>query len=132
MKAAAPLVVVAAVIEEDGKFLIAQRLQGTHLEGFWEFPGGKVHQGETAEAALAREIKEELGTEIIELRWIFRTSHTYPERTVDLHFFRGSLTGAPRALLGQHLRWVDRADLATVDFPAADAELVANLLHARL
>src|SRR5262245_49018935 len=100
------IVVVAAVIERGGTFLVTRRLQGTHLAGLWEFPGGKVHEGETQEAALQREIVEELDADVSQLRKIFQTSHAYPERTVELHFFRGDLTREPRPMLGQELRWV--------------------------
>src|SRR5688572_19594823 len=102
------IVVVAAVIEQDGKFLIARRLHGTHLAGYWEFPGGKVHEGESYEAALEREIAEELSTGISHLRKIFQTAHSYPERTVELHFYRGNLIGMPESSLGQELRWIPR------------------------
>jgi mutator protein MutT len=120
-------VVVAAVIEQNGTFLVSRRLKDTHLAGYWEFPGGKVHDGESHEEALQREIAEELSTGISGLRRIFRTSHAYPERTVELHFYRGVLTGHPDAALGQELRWISRQDFASLDFPPADAELIANL-----
>jgi 8-oxo-dGTP diphosphatase len=123
------IVVVAAVIEEEGRFLVARRLEGTHLEGYWEFPGGKVHDGETPEDALRREIAEELGAGIEGLHRIFRAEHAYPERTVELHFYRGTLTGRPIPALGQELRWIGREDFASMDFPPADAELIASLVR---
>ena len=126
------IIVVAAVIEEDGRFLVARRLGGTHLAGYWEFPGGKLQEGETDEAGLQREIQEELHAGITGLRSIFRTSHDYPERTVELHFFRGRLTGTPEPALGQELRWISRAEFTSLEFPPADAELIAELMHARL
>jgi 8-oxo-dGTP diphosphatase len=126
------IVVVAAVIEQDGRFLVARRLEGTHLAGYWEFPGGKVHDGETLELALEREIEEELGSPIAGLRRIFQTTHAYPERTVDLHFYRGELTAPPRPLLGQSLRWVSRDEFASLPFPQADAELIHLLIDDRL
>jgi 8-oxo-dGTP diphosphatase len=126
------IVVVAAVIERDGAFLVARRLRGTHLAGYWEFPGGKVSQGESHEEALAREIQEELNTTISGMQKIFHTSHTYPERTVELHFFRGRLGGSPEPALGQELRWIAREAFATLEFPPADAELIANLVHSRV
>jgi 8-oxo-dGTP diphosphatase len=123
------IVVVAAVVERKGEFLVARRLEGTHLGGCWEFPGGKVLPGETYEQALQREIVEELNTGIAALQKIFSTSHAYPERIVDLHFYRGELTGAPRPVLGQELRWISRAEFASLEFPAADAELIAKLVN---
>jgi 8-oxo-dGTP diphosphatase len=126
------IIVVAAVIEEHGAFLVARRLRGTHLAGYWEFPGGKVQEGESHEAALGREIREELNTGIDGLRKIFQAAHAYPERTVELHFYRGTLTGRPEPALGQELRWIRREDFASLDFPPADAELLAELMHSRV
>lgn len=126
------IVVVAAVIERNGRFLVTRRLDGTHLAGCWEFPGGKVHEGETDEAALEREILEELNTGIANLREIFRAAHTYPERTVELHFFRGELTRDPEPVLGQALRWIARDEFNALEFPPADAELIDGLMHASL
>jgi mutator protein MutT len=126
------VIVVAAVVERDGRFLVARRLKGTHLAGYWEFPGGKVHQGETETAALRRELSEELNAGIENLRKIYRTAHAYPERTVELHFFRGDLTCDPHPMLGQELRWIARHEFAAMDFPPADAELIDGLIHASL
>jgi 8-oxo-dGTP diphosphatase len=123
------IVVVAAVVEHQGQFLVARRLEGTHLAGYWEFPGGKVLPGETHEQALQREIVEELSTGIAGIQKIFSTSHAYAERIVDLHFYRGELTGAPQPALGQELRWISRAEFASLEFPPADAELIARLVN---
>lgn len=124
------IVVVAAVVERNGCFLVARRLEGTHLAGYWEFPGGKVHDGETREQALERELVEELNAGIARVHEIFQTSHVYADRIVDLHFFRGDLTAEPVAALGQELRWVARAELGSLQFPPADAELINRLIHA--
>src|SRR5262249_11949494 len=126
------IVVAAAVIEQNAKYLVARRLQGTHLAGYWEFPGGKLDPGESAEDALRREIREELNTDIIALREIFQTSYAYAGRIVELRFFRGDLAGPPAPALGQELRWIRREDFATLEFPPADAELLLNLFHARV
>jgi 8-oxo-dGTP diphosphatase len=126
------VVVVAAVVERDGRFLIARRLAGTHLAGYWEFPGGKVAAGETHDDALQRELSEELNTRMSNVRRIFHTAHTYPERTVELHFYRGDLTAEPQPMLGQELRWITRAEFAGLDFPPADAELIDGLVDASL
>ncbi len=123
------IVVVAAVIEQHGRFLVARRLEGTHLAGYWEFPGGKVHDGETREAALTREIAEELRCGISQVREIFHTAHAYPERTVELSFYRAELRGVPHAALGQELRWITRDEFASLEFPPADAELIGGLIH---
>jgi 8-oxo-dGTP diphosphatase len=126
------IVVVAAVVERNGKFLIARRVKGTHLAGYWEFPGGKVHDGESQQAALEREIAEELGTTVVNARKIFNVSHTYPERVVELHFFRAELVADPRPILGQEIRWITRAEFRDLEFPPADAELIDGLIHASL
>jgi 8-oxo-dGTP diphosphatase len=122
-----PLVVTAAVIEQDGAFLVTRRLLGTHLEGRWEFPGGKCEPGESHEACLEREIVEELGAGVIVGREIFSVSHAYPERVVTLHFFECELVGDPVPLLGQEMQWVRREDLASLEFPPADDELIRML-----
>jgi hypothetical protein len=66
------------------------------------------------------------------VRKIFRTAHTYAERIVELHFFRGELTGDPHPVLGQELRWIAREEFGAMDFPPADAELIDGLIHASL
>ena len=126
------IVVVAAVIERDGRFLVARRLKGTHLAGCWEFPGGKVDHGETQEAALQREIAEELSTGITKARKIFDTEHAYADRIVELHFYRAELTSEPQPVLGQELRWITRDDFGALEFPQADAELIDGLIDASL
>ena len=122
------VVVAAAVVERDGAFLVTRRLEGTHLAGCWEFPGGKCDSGEAQDACLAREMLEELGVGVVVGRRIFSTAHAYPERIVELHFFDCRLTGEPQALLGQEVRWVKREDLSTLDFPPADDELIRRLM----
>jgi 8-oxo-dGTP diphosphatase len=123
------LVVTAAVIERDGRFLVTRRLRGTHLEGYWEFPGGKCDPGESLETCLRRELVEELGCESRIGPEIHTVAHAYPGRVVELHFFRCELTGDPQALLGQAMQWVTRRDLPTLEFPPADAELIAMLVR---
>ncbi len=121
------ILVTAAVIERDARFLVTRRPDGSHLAGCWEFPGGKCEPGETPEAALAREIREELDAEVEVGAEILRTSHTYPERIVELRFFECRLASDPRPQLGQEVRWVSREELATLEFPPADAQLVRRL-----
>ena len=121
------IVVAAAVIERAGAFLLTRRLEGTHLEGTWEFPGGKCEPLETPAACLVREIREELGTGILVGDLLLVTRHAYPERTVELHFYEGRLTGDPIPQIGQQMRWARREELATLEFPEADAELIELL-----
>ncbi len=121
------IVVTAAVIERDGAFLVTRRLAGSHLEGCWEFPGGKCDPGEALEACLVREIREELDTGIAVGAEVFSAAHSYPDRTVQLHFFRADLVGMPRPVLGQEMRWARREELHELQFPPADSELIALL-----
>src|SRR5882762_2194841 len=98
------IVVTAAVIERDGCFLVTRRQKGVHLEGLWEFPGGKCNAGETLTACLARELEEELGVGARVGAEAFTVTHTYPDRAVELHFFRCELVGDPRPRIGQEMR----------------------------
>jgi len=119
--------VVAAVIERDGEFFLTRRHAGTHLEGMWEFPGGKVDAGEPRADALRREIREELGAGVEVHHLIFETTHEYPDRTIALYFYKCTLIGEPHPLLGQEMRWVQRSELMSLGFPPADTELIARL-----
>jgi 8-oxo-dGTP diphosphatase len=121
------IVVAAAVVERDSRYLVTRRLRGTHLEGFWEFPGGKCETGETHVECLVREIREELGCAVAVGAKLLSVAHDYPERTVELHFFRCDLGADPRPLLGQEIRWISRGDLRELAFPPADAELIRLL-----
>ena len=121
------ITVVAAVIEENGAFLVARRQKGVHLAGLWEFPGGKIDEGETHHAALRRETPAELDADVDVGDLVFEITHDYDDRTVSLFFYRCALRGTPRPLLGQEMRWVPRAELATLGFPPADEELIKRL-----
>ena len=98
----------------------------------WEFPGGKVDAGERHEDALRREIREELDADVDVHELLLTTTHHYPERSVSLYFFRCTLTSPARAMLGQEMRWIRRADLDTLTFPPADRELIDLLRRAGL
>ena len=121
------IVVTAAVVERDDAFLVTRRQKGTHLEGYWEFPGGKCDAGESLAACLARELREELDVDARVGDEVFTTTHAYPERSVELHFFRCELFGEPQPQIGQEMRWVRRDELTTLEFPPADAELIRIL-----
>ncbi|CAN5822056.1 8-oxo-dGTP diphosphatase MutT [soil metagenome] len=124
------IIVTAAVIERDDAFLVTRRQAGVHLEGYWEFPGGKCDAGESLVACLQREMLEELDTAVRTGREILSTEHSYPERIVELHFIECELAGEPRPLLGQEMRWVKRMELRSLRFPPADDELI-DLLERR-
>jgi 8-oxo-dGTP diphosphatase len=124
----APIVVLAAVVERDGRFLVTRRLDHGHLPGLWEFPGGKCEPGESHDACLARELMEELGVRATIGDEIIVIEHAYPDRTVRLHFRRTEIAGEPQARLGQQMQWVARESLDTLEFPAADRALIDRLL----
>jgi mutator protein MutT len=123
------IVVVAAVIEQDGSFLVTRRLEGTHLAGLWEFPGGKIAAGETHAQALEREIREELEANVDVGALLLETQFDYADRRVSLHFYRCTLRGEPKPLLGQQMKWARRDELPTLDFPPADNDLIRLLIE---
>jgi 8-oxo-dGTP diphosphatase len=122
------ITVVAAIIRRAKKILITRRFNDVHLPGYWEFPGGKVEANESLEAALEREIREELGVAIRVEEKYFTTEHTYPSRTVRLHFFNCTIfNGEPIALEVADMRWVEAHELHEFQFPPADEELIKRL-----
>ena len=125
------VVVAAAVIERDDRFLLTRRQQGVHLEGYWEFPGGKCEPGETPTSCLVREIREELGVEAAIGDELLTTTHAYADRWVELHFLRCTIGETPAPRLGQEMRWVAREELPTLAFPPADTELIQMLIGVR-
>jgi 8-oxo-dGTP diphosphatase len=126
------VVVVAAVIERDDAFLLTLRPDGTHLEGHWEFPGGKVHPMETHSEALRRELHEELDIVVDVGARVHQVTHAYPEKVVELHFYACRFEGEPKPMMGQSMRWVPRAELGALAFPDADRDLIAQLTFDRL
>ena len=121
------LVVAAAVVERDGRFLVTRRQAGVHLEGYWEFPGGKCEAGESLAICLARELREELAVDALVGEELFAVTHQYTDRSVELHFLRCMLNSEPVPQLGQEMQWVARARLRELAFPPADDELIALL-----
>jgi mutator protein MutT len=121
------VVVAAAVIEDRGRFFVTRRQKGVHLEGLWEFPGGKCDPGESLEDCLRRELKEELGVDATIGDELFSVTHDYPDRRVELHFLSCALDRPPEPLLGQEMRWIARRDLDSLRFPPADEQLIALL-----
>jgi mutator protein MutT len=124
------IVVAAAVIARDDCYLLTRRQHGVHLEGMWEFPGGKCEAGESLAACLARELREELDVDVRIGRQLHVVTHGYEDRTIELHFIECALGNEPRPQLGQEMRWVARADLPALEFPPADAELIRLLASA--
>ena len=124
-----PIDVVAAVIRRaDGRLLISQRLADDTLGGYWEFPGGKVDPGEELRAALARELREELGLETEIGAEIHRIVHAYPDRDVRLFFYEVRiLSGEPQKIEVADLRWVTLNEIGEYQFPEADRPLLEQL-----
>ena len=124
--------VVAAIIEHHGRLLICQRRRGDAFELQWEFPGGKIRPNETPRAALARELREELGIAVILGREILRRRHHYLDRnvSVELTFFAASQPfPAPRNIVFERVAWVWPGDLPRYDFLAGDRALILGLIR---
>jgi 8-oxo-dGTP diphosphatase len=122
-----PIVVVAAIIERDDRFLLTLRAPGTHLAGRWEFPGGKCLPVESHAEALQRELSEELDIAARVGACVFSVTHDYGDRAVTLHFYRCEFDGEPKPMLGQQMAWVSRSALPSLPFPEADRDLIARL-----
>jgi 8-oxo-dGTP diphosphatase len=124
------LVVAVALIDADGRVLLAQRPEGKSMAGLWEFPGGKVDTGETPEAALIRELREELGVDVASncLAPFTFASHSYEKFHLLMPLYVcGVWQGIVTPLEGQSLAWVRPARLADYPMPPADKPLVAML-----
>jgi 8-oxo-dGTP diphosphatase len=121
-------VVGGLVRDGQGRYLITQRRRGSHLEGLWEFPGGKIETGESPEAALRRELTEELGAIFVVGKLFETVRWEYPDREVLLRFYDCRVeSGVVEPREGQAMQWVPAAELARYDFPPADRELIARL-----
>ncbi len=123
--------VAAGILHDDGgRVLITERLCDGPFDGLWEFPGGKIGGDESPGAALKRELAEELGIEVTDLRPFMELHHEYPDRVVDLEFFLVSgWNGEPAGLEGQGLRWVSIDELDEAELLPADAPVVEALLR---
>ena len=126
-------VVAAALVDGEGRVLVAQRPQGKSLAGLWEFPGGKIEPGETPDAALVRELEEELGIAVAEtaLEPLTFVSHAYPDfHLLMLMYVCRAWAGEPVGQQGQPLVWGDMAMLGGLPMPPADIPLLAALATA--
>ncbi len=127
------LVVVAAcaLIDADGRVLIARRPEGKPMASLWEFPGGKIEDGERPEQSLIRELKEELGITVSEacLAPLTFASHSYPDfqLLMPLYVCR-RWEGTARPMEGQNLAWVKPSQLRDYEMPPADVPLIAHLI----
>lgn len=132
MKKQTPVKVVAAVIERNGRVLIGKRRLGDMLAGKWEFPGGKIDPGETAEEALRRELYEELAIETEVSDFICSSCFDYEHLSVELLAFRVlHISGDITPCVHDEVRWVLPDDLCSYDFPAANEEIVRRLSSCR-
>ncbi len=125
------LVSAVALIDPDGRVLLAQRPEGKSMAGLWEFPGGKVEPGETPEVALIRELQEELGIGTWEscLAPLTFASHAYKDFHLLMPLFAcRKWTGIARGQEGQALRWVRKSELRDMPMPEADIPLLAHLV----
>lgn len=118
-------VAVGVVLDADRRILITRRADDAHQGGLWEFPGGKLEDGESVEKALRRELLEELGISVGSTRPLIEIRHDYGDKQVllDVHLV-GDFRGDARGLEGQPLRWVSAAELGDYAFPAANVPIV--------
>ncbi len=117
--------VAAVIYDPEGRVLVAQRPAGKSLAGCWEFPGGKIEPEENGQAALQRELLEELGIRASALRPVFELRHEYPERHVELSVWEvDRYTGVPEGLEGQELRWERPAGLRSIGMLPADLPII--------
>ncbi len=122
------LVVAAVIRGQEGRYLLARRLPQAHLGGLWEFPGGGVEDGELPEAALVRELEEELGVRVNILGPRTFAWHREPGKDVLLLFYDAEIAhGNPRGLQGQEVAWFKAEELGRLPMPPADADLVRKL-----
>ncbi|NLM53004.1 MAG: (deoxy)nucleoside triphosphate pyrophosphohydrolase [Firmicutes bacterium] len=122
--------VAAAVLENDeGKILVAKRKKGKKLGGFWEFPGGKIEEGETPEETLKRELREEMNVEIKVGEYLGENVHCYEDFAIRLMAYRAKIVGGEIKLSDhEEYLWVEAGELAKVNLAPADIPLVRLLL----
>lgn len=115
-------VAIALIQDSQNRLLITQRPHHASHGGFWEFPGGKLEECETAKEALIREVREELGLEVLESELLGKIDHAYPKHSVELFIFKVMhYVGTPSCLDGQlDMRWVEKNQINHEEFPAAN------------
>ncbi|AWH88077.1 8-oxo-dGTP diphosphatase MutT [Limnobaculum parvum] len=121
-------IAVGIIINSEQAIFVTQRLKGSHLAGYWEFPGGKVESGEDARQALKRELYEEVGIEMIHSIPLKTLEYDYPDRQLTLHFFIvDGWEGQPEGREGQVSRWIDVSKLNVAEFPEANQPVIVEL-----
>jgi mutator protein MutT len=120
--------VVAAIIPQQGRCLLTRRPPGSHLAGYWEFPGGKIEAGENAAAALHRELLEELGVEVDAVELLWTIEHDYPEKRVELNFLAARIvTGIPQPLAASGIGWYHPREMRELPLLPADLVILERL-----
>jgi mutator protein MutT len=120
--------VTAGLLWQNGMVLIAKRPVGSHLAGYWEFPGGKQEVGETLEECLEREMKEELGVDVRAEKRLLAVDYEYENRIISLYLFQCThLSGEFKPLACEEIRWVHPADMAQYHFPPPDEKIIERL-----
>ena len=130
MQSKQPIRVTAAIIRRHGQILLARRQTGGHLAGYWEFPGGKIEDGETPEECLARELEEEFGVEAEVGDFITSSRYAYHEREIELLAYEAELA-KERWILDSHdeVQWVTTANLLNYELAPADIPIAEALLR---
>lgn len=124
--------VVCALIEREGRLLVAKRAPGQSMAGMWEFPGGKVRDDEMPEDAIVREIREELDCGVRPIRLLAAHTHDYPDLTVTLvPYLCALIDGEPRALEHAQLCWAAKDELLDLEWTAADVPILDRYLTGR-
>jgi len=123
-------VVIGLILDGQGRVLVSQRVKGTHMRGFWEFPGGKRRALEGRQEALKRELKEELGIQVLEVRPLMALKHDYPDRCVCLDVFLvQTYEGQPASFESQPIAWILPQDLKNIKFLPADKPIIEALIN---
>ena len=119
-------VAVAVIVNDNDEIVISRRAADQHQGNKWEFPGGKLEAGESPEQALTRELKEELGVEVLAQQSLLELSHEYPDRYVNLYVYRiTEFRGEPKGLENQALQWVLPVELNDINFLSGNKKIVA-------
>jgi mutator protein MutT len=117
--------VTAGLVWKDGRLLITRRPEGSHLAGYWEFPGGKQEPGESLEACLEREFREELAMGVTAVKHLLQIDHDYGSKSITLHVFQCDwLNGQPTPIGCDALQWVRPDELANVQLPPPDVQVL--------